>query len=104
MPNRGSNVAFLDEQLAVILEALEVYRQRSVSYGEVWRQYGATGNLLQAARKVDRLMEMWWHNPDGAAALQKDALDDAIDAINYLVFFIRLAREGNLTGSAPDRG
>ena len=86
------------------MEALNIYRQRGLSYGEVWRQYGATANLVQAARKIDRLMEMWWHNPDGAVALQKDALDDAFDALNYLVFFIRLARDGNITGSAPDRG
>lgn len=98
-----SEPEFLDEQLAVILEALTIYRQRSRSYGEVWRQYGATANLLQAARKIDRLMQIWYHNPDGAEALQKDALDDAFDALNYLVFFIRAARDGNLTGEAPFR-
>lgn len=94
---------YLDGQLAVLMEAHAVYRQRSASYGAVWQHYGAQSNLLSAARKVDRLMEMWWHNPDGAKALQKDATDDAIDAINYLSFFVRNARDGNISGQAPER-
>lgn len=93
----------LMEQFGTLVEALQIYEDRSQSYGQVWRQYGALSNLLSVARKADRLMECWWHNPDGAKALTKDALDDAFDMINYATFFIRNEREGNLTGSAPER-
>jgi len=93
----------LVEQLRVFCDALRVYDDRTASYGQVWEQYGAVANLINAARKVDRLMECWWHNPDGAKALAKDGLDDAIDLLNYTAFFVRLAREGSITGEAPYR-
>lgn len=84
----------------VLDEALRIYVERSQSYGQVWTHYGARANLLNAARKIDRLMESWWRG-EGIPALHKDNLDDAIDAINYLTFFIRCARDGNLTGGKP---
>lgn len=93
----------LEEQFQVLVEALHIYHERSASYGEVWKQYGARSNLLQVARKADRLMECWWFNPDGAVALHKDALDDGFDMINYMTFFIRNARAANLDGTAPER-
>lgn len=89
------------EQLRVCLEAVRTYSERTQTYGQVWRQYGALSNLLSSARKVDRLMEGWWH--DGAPPLHKDGLDDAIDLINYTVFFMRNAREANFVGDRPKR-
>jgi hypothetical protein len=80
-------------------EAASVMLHRTASYGLVWRRFGALSNLLNAARKVERLMEAWWHG-NGEPALHKDALDDAFDAINYLSFFVQCAREGNITGEA----
>jgi len=85
------------------VEAVSIFKQRQASYGDAWKQYGAVANLLKAATKMDRLMEIWWFNPDGAKALKKDALDDAYDLLNYAVFFIRLAREGNFIGDPPSR-
>lgn len=90
-------------QMNVLMHCARIYDQRSAAYGQVWRQHGALSNLLSAARKIDRLMEVWYHSPDGAKALHKDALDDAYDAINYLAFFIRNAQAGNLTGYRPER-
>lgn len=90
----------------VLHEALDVVLHRSGSYGSVWQQYGALANLLQAARKVDRLMALWWHDRPVVGeeiALGKDALDDAMDAINYLAFFITMARDGSIIGEPPQR-
>ena len=87
--------------MEVFEEATGLYVVRSRSYGQVWRNYGALSNLLSAARKVDRTMETWWHQQ--TPVMHKDALDDAMDAINYLNFFVRNAREGNITGQTPDR-
>ncbi len=96
------------QQLLIMLKALQVYDGRSESYGQVWKQYGPLSPLLSAARKVDRLMSIWWHKSEehvGKAAKEvrhKDAMDDAIDAINYLVFFLR-TKTGPAFGKAPKR-
>jgi len=89
------------EQLGVMLDCVRIYDSRSKSYGQAWKQYGALTNLLSAARKVDRLMESWWHRGEGS--LHKDGLDDAVDGINYFVFFMRMVRLGRITGSPPQR-
>lgn len=92
------------EHAQTLEEAAKVMLGRTASYGLVWRQYGALSNLLNAARKIERLMEAWWHGNGEAPALHKDNLDDAIDAINYLAFFIQCARAGNLTGHPSQYG
>jgi hypothetical protein len=95
------------EHWNVLIDAERIYEERSLVYGDVWKQYGALNNLVRAATKIDRLMAIWWHNQDDfegfVTALHKDGLDDAYDAINYLAFFVRCAKNGNVTGSAPVR-
>lgn len=94
----------LDEAAAIMLA-------RTLSYGTVWQRFGAVSNLLNAARKVERLMVVWYDGQESVElvgddgrtvqripTLHKDALDDAFDAINYLAFFIQNARNGNITG------
>lgn len=83
-------------------DAASVMLHRTASYGLAWQRYGALANLLNAARKVERLMTSWWDQGGGRPALHKDALDDAVDAINYLQFFITCAMTGNLTGERRD--
>lgn len=90
-------------QLDVFHKAMETYLERTKAYGDVWRNYGAASNLLSAARKVDRLMKTWWDDlmQGKVPSIHKDALDDAVDAINYLAFFIRNVEAGNLSGTRP---
>lgn len=91
-------------QLAVMAQAVQLFAERDTKYGGVWQQYGALSNLVRSATKVDRLMNVWWHgNVDGSPALHKDSLDDAFDMINYMIFFIRCAREGNVYGTPQRR-
>lgn len=91
------------DQLAVFLTALKLFDDRNRTYRNIWETYGALSNLLRAATKVDREMEIWWHQGLENPLLHKEALDDAFDAINYLVFFIRCVRSGNITGSKRAR-
>jgi hypothetical protein len=100
------------QQLAIFLEALKLYNDRTVAYGQIWQQYGAMSNLLNVARKTDRLLNIWWTgdeeelDPDTGKPkplLHKDNLDDAIDLLNYTAFFIRNARAANIHGSIPQR-
>lgn len=93
------------DQLLVFLTALKIFDERDKVYGDTWTTYGGLNNLLRAATKVDRSMEIWWHDSshNGNPLMHKDNLDDAIDAINYLAFFIRCVRSGNITGSKRAR-
>lgn len=97
------------EQLEVLHQVFEKYCERNAKYHDTWKQYGALSQLVRSANKVDRLMEVWWHSQEGigwtSATHQEldEMLDDAIDAINHLVFFVRAARAGNITGSTPSR-
>lgn len=95
--------ANLAEHLDVFLRCMDKYVERSASYQEVWRQYGAMSNLLNAARKVDRMMASWWFEDGSTPIMHKDNLDDAEDGINYLVFFMRNAAHGNIIGDHPER-
>ena len=93
------------EQVTVFLTALKLFDERNRTYRNIWETYGALSNLLRSATKVDRAMEIWWHDgaENGNPLLHKDNLDDAFDALNYLVFFIRCVRAGNITGSKRAR-
>lgn len=95
----------VEEQFIILLTALKIYSDRGKIYGDTWTTYGALNNLLRAATKVDRSMEIWWHDQseNNNPLMHKDNLDDAIDAVNYLVFFIRCVRAGNITGSKRER-
>lgn len=92
-------------QFEVFMRALKLFDERNRTYRNVWETYGALSNLLRAATKVDREMEIWWHSADpGHNPLQhKESLDDAYDALNYLVFFIRCVGALNITGSKRPR-
>lgn len=98
-------------QFMIFMEALKLYNDRTRSYGQAWQQYGAMSNLLNIARKTDRLMEVWWTKEaevladDGRVKplLHKDNLDDAMDLLNYDAFFIRNARAANIFGEIPQR-
>lgn len=91
-----------DDHRAVFDEATGLFIARSTAYGDVYKNYGALANLLNGARKIDRTMEAWWQATT-VPVMHKDALDDAFDALNYLNFFIREARAGNITGHTPER-
>lgn len=81
--------------LQVFIQALRIRQSRKI-YGAAWRRYGALSNLLSVARKVDRLMQVFWHG-DGVIN-HKDALDDAYDLINYAAFFIQNKEARNERG------
>lgn len=87
----------------MILEAaLLTHAQADVRYGPQWVNYGAVGLAHDLARKASRP----WHS-----ILQKfrfghikheelPGADDALDAINYAVFFLRCYAEGNVYGDS----
>lgn len=77
------------QHLEVLLDAFVQFHNKNRTYGGAWRKLGALNNLLRMATKVNRLLEMYWHNEYN----RKDPdLDDAYDTINYAVFFMRQAK------------
>lgn len=96
-------VSSTEEQANVLDDALRIFVERNTKYRDTWQQYGALANLVRSAQKLDRLMAVWWHESGEYEPLDAEALDDAYDAINHLAFFIRCAKEGNITGSEPQR-
>lgn len=90
------------EQLEMFLRALKVHAGRTQHYSRAWAQYGAMSNLLNMARKVDRLMLRHW-GLGMKTTFHKDELDDAVDLLNYTGFFMRCVEEGNFVGRMPDR-
>ena len=91
------------EHFQVMMDVLKLYDERTIVYGQVWKNYGALNNLVRAATKIDRLMATWWHETMDIPPMHKDSLDDAYDAINFLLFFMRCAKEMNITGQPPER-
>lgn len=100
----GSESEVMDnmtEHMMVFCEALEIYEERTVKYGQAWRRRGWLGNIMNLFNCVDRLDGFWWRKdtPDPMIRESVDqALDDAFDAINYLIFFIRNVRARNRSG------
>lgn len=94
----------------MLARILGTYVDRNGKYKGAWKQYGALSQLVRAANKIDRLMAVWWFEPDPEAMDQAQRvpmdpadLDDAIDCINHLLFFLRNAQSGNLFGNPPSR-
>lgn len=106
----GSEDHDVHEHGIMLAEILATYVDRNGKYKGAWKTYGALSQLVRAANKIDRLMNVWWFEPDADDMEQKqrvpagpEDLDDAIDCINHLLFFLRNAKEGNLFGNPPDR-
>lgn len=85
------------EQLTVLLDAFLIFRERNARYHDVWQQSGWRGSLYDLRKKVTRLWATFWQGKPSDA--QRADVDDALDTINYAVFFIRNMRQNNEYGS-----
>lgn len=82
--------------LDIMAEAFMKYRERELQYGGLWKLYGWPDNLLQIRHKAARVIRVFWGGlMKGGADSVSDDLDDAIDLINYTVFFIINKRNRN---------
>lgn len=78
--------------------AMQVYTDRNPETHDAWRGPGWLGNLLALHGKVLRLMNsLYWVRPATLARSEKP-LDNAMDALNYAVFFARCYDEGDERG------
>lgn len=76
------------EQYGVLLEAFAKYVERNAKYRDLWKKRGVKDSHRHMQHKLDRLEVIMQCD----SVITEDDLDDAIDIINYAVFFIRNAR------------
>lgn len=77
------------KQLAVMLEALEIFDERNVKYGDAWKEGGWEDSALHLRSKAVRV----YSSTKGTLLKPFDYLDDALDAINYAAFYVRNVRD-----------
>lgn len=92
----GSRINEEEEQhLRILLSALGKYHERDMTHRGLWRYFGAIDSAHQLRAKSTRT----YNNAIGLLKEGSDSdidpVDDAIDAINYAVFYIRNVTEGN---------
>jgi len=72
------------EQLTVLVECLKIFDERNSKYKDLWKEVGQDDNLHHMKHKVARVDMMFRSG--------ETDVDDALDLINYAVFFIRNGR------------
>lgn len=80
------------EQAEVFAEAYMIFLDRSQRHADTWKDSGWRGALFDIRKKIDRLWNE--HIVSGDAPADNDS---ALDAINFLAFFIR-AKNNHIEG------
>ena len=88
------------EQAKVLATALALFAERNTITPDAWRSAGYLGNLLNASGKVGRLMANLWYKTGENGRTEKP-IDNALDGITYLSFFVRMYEIGNERGNQP---
>lgn len=78
------------EQLRVMLEAMCIYEEREASRGGLWKEMGAKDSAHHLKSKAMRID----YTARNALLLRGEdrAIDEALDAVNYAVFYARNVR------------
>lgn len=76
-------------QLQVLGEAFEKFQERNAKYKDLWKEGGVSDSVHHIHHKATRVRVIGSTDP-GAA------IDDAIDLLNYTVFFVRNTRDGRV--------
>lgn len=93
----GYNESTDFDQAHVLVLAMVMFHDRNAEVHDAWRRVGWAGNLLTLYGKVVRLMNgLWWSRSEGRS---EKPIDNAIDAINYSAFFVRLYQDNDERGS-----
>ena len=97
------------DQMIVFAEALEIFDQRSLTYGEAWREFGPEDKAMHIRNKHLRIekgisgLETIRRGEEigmGAgdlefrrSTLRESVVDSALDITNYAAFLVRQIRE-----------
>lgn len=84
-----------DEMLSVFILALQKFNERNTARGGLWKRSGWRMNLMFVKSKAARLWSMF-----GEGKGEPDlTLDDAVDLLNYVAFFIITYERGDEHGT-----
>lgn len=87
------------EHARYLLLAMQVYADRNPETHDAWRGPGYLGNLLAVYGKILRLMNsLYWVARDQMISRSEKPIDNAMDIINYAVFFARCYDAGEERG------
>ncbi len=86
--------ADVKQQAVVMFQALDIFVEREQVRGGLWKKMGTHDSAYQLKSKTMRLMAMLSSGLEKKPELTDEAVDDALDAVNYAVFFIRNLRAG----------
>lgn len=75
-------------QKEVMEDALRIYKQRERTRGGLWKDFGPEEDAMHMRSKAARVHAIIF-NP---SVPNNDALDDALDLINYAAFLVRKVR------------
>lgn len=78
------------EQMRVMIEAMHIYEEREAQRGGLWKESGYVDNAHHLRSKGQRVSKACSMD----VAEEPEAQDEAIDAINYAVFFVRNTEAG----------
>lgn len=92
----------LAQQASVYDAAFQVFQERNAKYLGLWRKHGAADSLHHARHKLARLDRLLQTAVRDQVPLSGADLDDALDEINYITFFIRNCQEGNFLGDTSE--
>jgi hypothetical protein len=84
----------IEEQRAVLEQALRIYEERNRKYNDNWRRFGWRGCVFRVRERAERAWDALFWAEDGA-----EAVDDLLDLINFAAFTVRAIREGNRDGT-----
>lgn len=87
-----------ETHLKVLLTALQKYHERDQTHRGLWRYFGSIDSAFQARAKATRTYNNAIYLLRNGRTAGHDPIDDAIDMINYGVFFLRSVDEGNFGG------
>ena len=83
------------EILSVFIRALQKFNERNTMRGGLWKRSGWRMNLVFVKSKATRLWSMF-----GEGRGEPDlTLDDAVDLLNYVAFFIITYEQGDEHGT-----
>jgi hypothetical protein len=91
------NDAMID-QLSIFMDAMDLYQARRQRYGDGWQRYGWLDSLFHMRNKMLRIEAEFWTTPPDNSHEATVRLDNAMDLLNYIAFFIRNVYDENERG------
>lgn len=86
------------EQFAQVLQEMaNLYAEKTIGYGEAWREQGWMGNLARIMSKTARLRNMSWRR-DPIENGKETTEDTLLDLANLSIFGLLNRRDGNFWG------